>query len=98
MASPRGKLAPPLSFLGLCCRVMHIEGGTIVRGQQTNLKLTRKGRARLFKLAKLTRRSPWDVIEILVAQARVRDKPDIVLVGTVALGEALGQTGPDDAA
>jgi hypothetical protein len=71
-----------------------MKGGPIVRVQQTNLKLTPQGRAQLLRLAKRTRRSPRDVVEILLAQARVRDEPDIVLGGRVSVVTV----GPDDAA
>jgi hypothetical protein len=56
-------------------------------GVQTNLRLTPEGRARLLKLAARVRRSPRDVVEMLIEQATVGDAPDITLGGSLPVGD-----------
>lgn len=64
---------------------------------QTNLKLTLKSRTRLMELAKLTRRHPRDVMEILLEGAQVRREPDII-VGVISVAAGNEDEGPGDAA
>jgi hypothetical protein len=75
---------------------------------QTNLRLTPEGKARLLTLAKMTKRSPRDVVELLIAQAELSGVADLTLSQPNALTAGrpktigslpyLSQGGPPDAA